>query len=173
MSDSVGTWLGVALGILSVVISIGGFWIAIAQIRKTRNALEAHHRAVRQTEARLGLARQSRLLQELQQSQANFDSGIAGRQAQKLRIAVGDWRRTASEMAGTTATDPASESLRSVLHEAMSLAAMIDLTAAANDVDYRSWVEQQLGPAIRSATDLAAEVISRLVAYTGSGGIRE
>ena len=34
-------WVGLTVGLVGLVVSIGGFWIAIYQIRKTRTAASA------------------------------------------------------------------------------------------------------------------------------------
>ena len=77
MGDSVGTWPGVALTAVSLPVTVGGFWIAIAQIRKTAGAADASARSaaatlatVRELQLRDGLSRLVGLSREIESTRA-------------------------------------------------------------------------------------------------------
>jgi hypothetical protein len=91
--NAFGSWLG-------LVVSVGGFWIAIVQIRKTRTAAEAAALAVTETEARV--ARNTLLAVVPQFLQLEIDLGSAlgsGRYEDAATVLV-RWRHLAAQLRG-------------------------------------------------------------------------
>lgn len=170
MSEAFGTWLGVGLSAVGLAVSVGGFWIAIAQIRKTRTAVEAYRAAELLTEQRLARVRMSELVAALKRHDeaiaktANQRNVTAGR----LERLFADWRHAASELAGLCEGDEVLGDLVVALEYAISQAGSWPAPSIPGEELHGV---SSIPPAreVHAVTDLANRTITRHLAYTDLG----
>jgi len=81
VSESAETWLNISLSVAGLVVSVGGFWIAIAQIRKTTGAVNAASAAIQKTERHLALNQLLVLIPQLLQIEADLEVAVGAAEA--------------------------------------------------------------------------------------------
>lgn len=91
-------FVDVASTSLSMPVAITGFWIAIAQIRKTTRAAEAAREAASNARADARRAGILILLPQLQRAEEQIDRAIDGRSVDLLIAWANTWRWQASQL---------------------------------------------------------------------------
>lgn len=92
--------LTVVLAPLAVAISVGGFWIAIRQIRKTRTAAQSAERAATRTSRSLAQNHLLFLVPELQRVAAAIESAVDEDKAAECRQLLAHWTISATRARG-------------------------------------------------------------------------
>lgn len=168
-SDSVGTWLGVALGAVGLLVSLGGFAFTIVQVRKTRSAAEAARDAVGRAQHDLARTRLLALIPNMLRAEASL--AAATESAAQVATLV-EWRHLAGEVQGianseataAVATRDEFDELVQALTDAMSLAIAAE-TAARSSGGGRAAFGRAMGAIARASVSLSI-LNSRLQAYT-------
>lgn len=158
VANTVGTWLGVA-------ISIGGFSIAIWQIRRTQGAVEAARRAILDTQQRLTVNQLLVLLPQLAQLEMELEEAAASGDLARLRRNNVRWRQVAAEADGLLGASQTAPELSAALRSTIRLTASAKPPRVRDGRDLTETTEQLRG-AVSKATALAAELLGRLKGYT-------
>ena len=158
VANTVGTRLGVA-------ISVGGFSIAIWQIRKTQGAVEAARRAIVETQQRMTVNQLLVLLPQLAQLETEMEEAAATGDLAGWRRQVVRWRHVASEIDGLLGSSDIAPELAVALHTTLALTAGAKPPSVPDGRDLIS-VTQRQRSAVSAAVALAIELLGRLKGYT-------
>ncbi len=100
-------WLNLAANVSAAVIALGGFWIAILELRKTRGAAES--------------TRSLTLAQNLRNVKRDLDESLPNARRNAIR-ALNDWRSLSVEVHGILEKSKAPKELLSAVNKSRQLA---------------------------------------------------
>jgi hypothetical protein len=100
---SLGEWLGIiglTVGVLGLAVTIGGFWLALLQLRRTADAAEATAAAVQRTEHRMALNHLLVIVPQIRVLEFDLDRAIEENDRLAALRALTSYAHVASEVAG-------------------------------------------------------------------------
>lgn len=103
---SLGEQLGVAgliVGSLGLLVTFGGFWIAILQLRRTANAAEATAAGIERTERRMALNHLLVVVPQIRLLELDLDRAVEENDRMAAVRALGSYSHVAAEVAGLMA----------------------------------------------------------------------
>jgi hypothetical protein len=165
-ANSFGTWLGAGLSGAGLIVSVGGFWFAIAQIRKTKSAVEQARDAVARAERRVAASNLLVVIPQFLELEAQL-SGTLSSDSEVTRLLLTRWRHLAAQVRALVQRALADETaLASALRETIGLAALAGEALTPGTRGGAASVRKARLAIGRVTADVGALVIT-LQSYTG------
>jgi hypothetical protein len=153
---------GFFLALVGLAVAIAGLVIALQQLRRTSNAVEAAGAAVERTERHLAITRLLALSPLLDRLEQELDLAVSGDDRRSAMRHLADWRSTANPIQGLIAENAhATPEVRDRLRESVVQAAQ----AKARLLDPRTSLRkatEQARQDMSAASDLVGELAGKL-----------
>lgn len=148
----------VCLGVAALYISIGGFVIAIAEIRRAQSVSHATRRAIQRTLKGVRAGRLGITITQIRQTVSDFEQAIIDQDAVGARRAINAWAYLAAEARGPIAKRfPERNELMESLNRSLELGHKIKpRLAEAEGQSLWSITEETLGSMVAVSNELAA-----------------
>ena len=157
-ANEVATWASLALSAVSLPVTIGGFWFAIVQLRKTQSSVEAVSVAIAQERVRTRNARLRDLAGELRRLADDVHEASAASDWPMWRRSLRRWLWLAAEADDVLPQTIDGDTVREVFRTASSAAAeAMELPGRRQQA-----AAAQAASAVTSATVALVRELSRL-----------
>lgn len=163
----VGTWAGTGFSVIGLAVSVAGFWLAIAQIRKTRSSVEAAAAAIARTERHLVINHLLIVLSQLPQLEEELHRAVVAADADAASASLARWRYVGAEVLGILSAGRLSDAgFEAALRDsvAQSVAARGGLLRSKQPVETTT---RKVRAVMSDVVAQSAELVGRLRAYTG------
>ncbi|MGH2607640.1 MAG: hypothetical protein ACRDHF_01010 [Tepidiformaceae bacterium] len=163
--NAVGTWLGLG-------VSVGGFAIAIVEIRRTRSAAESARAAVVETEARVARNTLLVVVPQLLQLEVDLGSALAASRYEDAATVLVRWRHLAAQVMGLLARANAANA--ELLSDQLTVAIPLAASAERSLLQRRrpgAFAVREARRSIGDAAAAAGAVMGALQSYTGKESI--